>query len=266
MLKSQLFDETAPVAPPPRSSSRRLGGRLAGEIRPVSGLDPEEREQMFALLQRFFHGVTRPGFDRDLAEKEWAILLKDGPKGEIRGFSTLMSYDSEWARSPVRVLFSGDTIIHPDYWGETVLPRLWARLVFRLAAETPQTKTFWFLISSGYKTYRFLPVYFRKFHPSCDRPTPPAMKGLLDAVALRKFPEEYEPATGIVRLSASTPLKKGVAEVTPARHRDPHVAFFLGANPEYGTGDELACLTEISPDNLTRAGRRMLGLKEEPRP
>jgi hypothetical protein len=264
MLKSQLIDQPTPVAPKSRGSARP-GGQLAGEIRRVPGLDSGEREQMFALLQRYFHGVTRPGFGRDLAEKEWAILLRDRQCGEIMGFSTLMSFESEGAGATVRVLFSGDTIIHPDYWGETVLPRLWAQLVFRLAAEIPGKKTYWFLICSGYKTYRFLPVYFRDFYPSCRHPTPLAVKGLLDVVAMQKFPDEYEPATGIVRLSASTPLKKGVAEVTPARHRDPHVAFFLGANPEYGTGDELACLTEISPDNLTRAGRRMLGLKEEPR-
>ena len=46
---------------------------------------------------------------------------------------------------------------------------------------------------------------------------------------------------------------------------DPHVAFFLKRNPGHGDGDELVCLTELSDDNLTRAGRRMVAPVINPR-
>ena len=39
--------------------------------------------------------------------------------------------------------------------------------------------------------------------------------------------------------------------------RDRHVAFFAEKNPGHERGDELICLTELSYENLTAAGRRM---------
>jgi hypothetical protein len=162
--------------------------------------------------------------------------------------------------APVVAFFSGDTIIDQGAWGETVLPRLWAQHVFGLAAAIPSARAYWFLISSGYKTYRFLPVFFRTFYPTYSAPTPPHAQRTLDALARLKFPDEYDPASGVVRFAQATPLRPGVADLSEARLSDPQVAFFVAANPGHAAGDELACLTEIAPANLTAAGRRMLGL------
>lgn len=233
--------------------------RLAGCVRRVTELTSIERDRMYALLAHYFVNVTWRQFARDLAEKEWVILLTDAA-GQIQGFSTLMRLRTVVDDEPVVAFFSGDTIIHSDYWGETVLPRLWGRHVFRLAESMQDARVYWFLISSGYKTYRFLPVFFREFYPTCERPTPPAIQRRLDALAQLKFPGEYDPGRGVVRLAAATPLRSGVAEITEQRLKDPHVAFFMVANPGYVRGDELACLTELTPANLTAAGRRMIGI------
>jgi hypothetical protein len=214
---------------------------------------------MYHLLARYFTNVTRLQFDRDLAEKEWVILLADPSSGQIQGFSTLMRLQILVEGQPVVAFYSGDTIIQQDYWGETELPRLWGRHVFSLAETISDTQVYWFLISSGYKTYRFLPVFFREFYPTYQRPTPPASKWLLDALAQLKFPAEYNPETGIIRPAEASPLRSGVAEVTPRRLKDPHVAFFVSANPGYARGEQLACLVELTRANLTAAGRRMLG-------
>ena len=48
------------------------------------------------------------------------------------------------------------------------------------------------------------------------------------------------------------------AGVKSNRLKNAHVAFFKSINPGHTQGDELVCLTEIDPDNLTRAGRRMV--------
>jgi hypothetical protein len=47
--------------------------------------------------------------------------------------------------------------------------------------------------------------------------------------------------------------------VTAARLKDPAVALFASLNPGHVAGDELCCLTVLSAENLTRAGRRLLG-------
>src|SRR5690349_23459155 len=50
---------------------------------------------------------------------------------------------------------------------------------------------------------------------------------------------------------------------SPQRLKDPHVSFFINANPGHVGGDELACLAELSRANLTPAGRRMVGEPEQ---
>ncbi len=66
------------------------GARLTGEVRRVADLSAEEQTQMYDLLAHYFANTTRRQFQQDLAEKEWAILLRETATGNIQGFSTLM--------------------------------------------------------------------------------------------------------------------------------------------------------------------------------
>ncbi|HZS07034.1 MAG TPA: hypothetical protein VFD58_19515 [Blastocatellia bacterium] len=245
--------------PSEMESGVRDASRLEGSVVRVTELTETDRAGMYGLLEMYFARTTRQQFDGDLAEKEWAILLRDSESGGVQGFSTLMRFSVEIENQPVVAFFSGDTIIAREYWGETTLPRLWGRHVFRLADEIHDARVYWFLICSGYKTYRFLPVFFREFYPHCERPMPAAIRQLLDTLGRLKFKNEYDAGRGVVRFAHATPLHEGVADITEQRLRDPHVAFFARANPGHARGDELACLCEITRGNLTPAGRRMVG-------
>jgi hypothetical protein len=241
--------------------ARPSPSQLFGQVERIEDVSPTQRSHMYTLLATYFSNVTRSQFEADLAEKEWVILLADATSGQIQGFSTLMRLNVSVAGQAVVAFFSGDTIIHHDYWGEVALPQIWGRHVFSLAELSgTEARVFWFLISSGYKTYRFLPVFFREFYPHFQTPTPPFFKHTLDVLAQLKFPGQFDPTTGIIRLAHAAPLRAGVAEVTARRLQDPHVAFFVKANPGYARGDQLACLVELTQANLTPAGRRMLGL------
>jgi hypothetical protein len=197
---------------------------------------------MYELLAYYFARTTQAQFERDLAEKAWAILLVAPLDGHIKGFSPLMRFQSTLD------------------WGEIVLPRLRAQHVFGMAEAAPDIAAYWFLICSGYKTYRFLSVFFRHFYPTCQGPTPPPLKRLLDNLGRQKFADEYDSRQRIVRFNQATPLREGVAEIQARRLKDPHVAFFAAANPGHIRGDELACLARLTRANLTPAGLRMLGL------
>ncbi|MGE0492574.1 MAG: hypothetical protein AB7S38_25390, partial [Vulcanimicrobiota bacterium] len=190
--------------------------------------------------------ACRQTFEVDLSEKHWVLLLES--QGRIQGFSTMMRLKFE-GRS---LLFSGDTIVAPAARGSANLAQAWARHVFGLVDE--EGPLYWFLIASGYRTYRFLPLFFQEFYPRFDRPVPPAIGCLLDGVAKQKFGERYQ--KGVVVPACPTPLQQ--VEVPPGRRRDPHVGFFLERNPGHRLGHELACLALVSRPNLTAAGRRML--------
>ncbi len=236
--------------------------RLTGSVVKRAILTSTERERMYDLLAAYFLHTSREQFESDLAEKESVILLHDITDGQIQGFSTLMRILMTIDERKIVAFFSGDTIVAREFWGETILSRLWSQHVFAEAdlirSKSPDALVFWYLICSGYKTWRFLPVFFKEFYPHPNGPTPPHLKRITDALGERKFPGEYYPDEGVVRLRAATPLREGVADVTEERLRDPLISFFQRINPGHINGDELACLTEISSGNLTRAGERML--------
>jgi hypothetical protein len=236
--------------------------RLAGTVVPRADVTLEERNEMYALLQTYFAGTDRARFEADLREKESVILLRDVGSGQIKGFSTLMRLTTSIDEQEIVAFFSGDTIVDRDYWGETVLSRIWGQTVFaeadRVVADHATATIYWFLICSGYKTWRFLPVFFREFYPNALAPTPPHLQRILDTLGTRKFGDQYLPGSGIVRFRAATPLRHGIANVTDERLRDPQVAFFARMNPGHSDGDELACLAELSRSNLTCAGSRMI--------
>lgn len=223
------------------------------EVLRREALTVSDRDEMFALLATYFTNVRRDVFERDLGEKEWVVLLRDDD-GRVDGFSTLMTMHIGGAT----VFYSGDTIVDRARWGSADLPRTWSRHVFKLADELRTRDVYWFLISSGFRTYRYLPLFFREFYPKAGRATPPETKVLLDGIARAKFGDAYDAATGVVRLATPAPLRAGISDADARAERDPHVAFFVETNPGHAMGDELACLVRIGRDNLTPAGQRMV--------
>jgi len=212
---------------------------------------------MFALLSAHFDGVARETFEADLDAKDHVILL-EGEEGALQGFSTLHVYESGAGGTPVTVIYSGDTIVRRELWASPVLARTWIGAAARLAWGPGARDAYWLLLTSGFRTYRFLPVFYRRFYPRFDEPTPAPARRLLDALAAERFGASYDPARGIVRFERPQVLKPDLLDVPPGRARDPHVAFFLEANPGFVRGEELVCLTRVDEDNLTPAGRRML--------
>lgn len=216
-----------------------------------------EIRAMFALFCENFDGATPDLFKRDLSNKDWVILLRDIESSCIQGFSTLALYEATVCGQHLSVVYSGDTIIRPAFWGTPELPHAWIKTVLEKSAHMPQP-LYWLLISSGYKTYRFLTVFYKEFYPRYDKPAPPEQQTILDHLAAERFGLDYHRDLGIVRFTnGATPLREGVAEVTAERLQDPHIAFYVARNPGHAHGDELVCLTQIHPDNFTTAGRRM---------
>lgn len=220
-------------------------------------LTKSDIRSMFRVFSEYFEYTSPEYFERDLNDKNWVILLRDAETGELEGFSTLALYEILFKGKPLSVVYSGDTIIRHEYWGTPELPRSWIHTVLEKSANMSQP-LYWLLISSGYKTYRFLTVFYKEFYPRFDKPTPPDTQAIMEHLATQRFGSDYLCEEGIVRFKeGATPLRDGVAEVTDERLHDPHVAFYISKNPGHTHGDELVCITQVHPDNFTPAGRRM---------
>ena len=119
---------------------------------------------------------------------------------------------------------------------------------------------YWFLIVKGYKTYRFLPLFFHEFYPRCDTVTPSWAQRLINRLGASRFPSQYDAHTGLVRAQPNgCRLRAGVADITTQRLRDPHVRFFAQSNPGHTAGDELCCVAPLTRENFTAAARRVIG-------
>ena len=224
---------------------------------PRADLAAAQTSEMFSLLAAHFEGVTRAQFERDLTEKSHAILITRDER--LVGFSTLLAYETIFEQTPVSVVYSGDTIVASEAWGTTALPRAWIAAVNGLRATLPQGRYYWLLLTSGFRTYRFLPVFWREFFPCFERAVPPESQRLLHHLARERFGAQYDPGSGLVRFTQPQRLRAELNQIPEGRAAaDPHVEFFTRRNPDCARGDELVCLTELAPENLTAAGRRMV--------
>jgi len=215
---------------------------------------------MLQLHRQSFARVDEAKFRADLDEKDWVIALRDA-SGLIVGFSTQRLVSLELEGTTHRFLFSGDTVVERTHRRQTGLAGAFGHLMLRLIELHGEDKLYWFLISKGFRTYRFLPVFFRRFHPDPLDDTGQAgrLRPLLDGVATWMFGPAYAPDRGVVTLDTPTDRLCGAdAEVPPSRRRDAYIRFFLDANPEWCGGVELACLAPIRHDNLNDSALRVI--------
>lgn len=222
---------------------------LSGRIERVEDLGPVTRADMFNLYAQYYGGTSEALFFGDLADKQYAVILRDDG-GRLQGFSSIKVWQEDFAGQTIRVMYSGDTIVHQDHWGQQALAFTWIDFSGALKSAAPQFPLYWLLLVKGHRTYRYLRAFYRVFHPAPLRETPPEAQRLIDHLARGKFGAFYDGNTGVVRFPQSRGhLKPDWAEVPQKDRRRPDVFFFLERNPGYARGDELVCLAEVSLDN-----------------
>jgi len=230
---------------------------LNGRVERTAGLDGATRAAMFTLYQHYYGGTSEALFFDDLKDKQYAVILRDDG-GTLQGFSSIKVWEEDVAGRRFRVMYSGDTIVHQDHWGQQALAFTWIHFSGALKSAAPDVPLYWFLLVKGHRTYRYLKAFYRVFYPAYNRETPPEAQALLDHLAGQKFGRFYNPATGVVHFPESRGhLKADWAEIPEKDRKRPDVRFFLERNPGYTRGDELVCLTELSRGNQAPLAARL---------
>ncbi|WP_212800523.1 hypothetical protein [Pseudomonas sp. St316] len=205
---------------------------------------------MFDIYAASYCDTSRARFNQDFKDKTHCIVLRDADE-VIVGFTTLKLYEKTWFGKPIRVMFSGDTIIDREHWGSQRLAFAWMRLAGEIWQDRPDVPLYWFLICKGHRTYRYLDAVALSYAPRAGTVTDPGIQALMDYLAIDCFGQAYDPKTGV--LSFEVPQGRLTTELAqvPAPHlRLENVLYFLEKNPRYAAGDELVCLCELHPDNL----------------
>jgi len=227
-----------------------------GNIVRRSAVDRDTRAAMYELFCQQFDGVSFDVFSDDLDEKNWVLLLHSDD-GKLCGFSSMHIYDTNVADREIAVVYSGDTVVDSATWNDSALSYYWMGAIDYLRRLYHKEVLYWFLMVSGYRTYRFLPVYSACFYPRYDEETPDDIQLIMDTVAGARFGNNYSRESGLVHLNSPATLKAGYCGIPENRLTDPHIAYFAARNPNHEQGDELVCFAVLTEDKLTRLGRRM---------
>jgi hypothetical protein len=241
------------------ASAAKRSGKLAASLVAPRDLDRNTLDEMWSLFARYYIDVERETFEADLLEKDHVILLCDGGDGSVQGMSTLKVYDLTVQGRRTCSVFSGDTIIDDGYWGQSALHWAFLRYLARVKLANPGTPVFWFLISKGYKTYLLLARNFPTHYPRHDRPTPPWEQALLDQLAIERYGDCYDPATGVLTFEDKQGrLCERIAPVTPELLEHADIRFFVEKNPGHTRGQELCCIGRVGVDYVTYCAMRLL--------
>ncbi len=225
------------------------------EIKSPLDLKSSELRTIAGLYLDYYAGTDRTRFLGDLWKKREVLLVKHNDR--IVGFSTLQIYPYQWRGESIRVVYSGDTVVEREHWGQQALAFRWVQRITEIKQECPDMPLYWFVIIKGHRTYKYLPAFGKSFYPhwSIDRSD---LKPLADYLAVDLFGDDYNPATGIIEFDRSHGyLKMEIAEPSKEELQKPSVRFFLEKNPNYRIGHELVCLCELEQANMKSFTRRL---------
>ena len=225
-------------------------------FRIISELSLDELDSISALYLDYYDGSNRETVLADLESKSEILLLLYGH--EIVGFTTYHIYDTLFEGELIRVIYSGDTVVHHKHWGQQKLGFAWLKRLGVFYKECTGMAFYWFLIVKGHRTYRYLPAFANSFYPhwEIDRSD---LRGLLNHIAKEKFQDSYDEKLGIIyHQNLQGYLKSDYAHPTDREKKHKAVEFFLKKNSGYLHGDELACICEIKENNFKPLTKRLI--------
>jgi hypothetical protein len=220
-------------------------------------------------MVRCYANKQRDRFEEDLNAKQWVILVRRQTDNHLVGFSTQTLLEVRISSQFVRALYSGDTVIDRGDWGDPALAHAWGNFVLGLIDRhsTGRRPFYWFLTTKGFRTYRYLPLFFHTYFPNLDVATPRREMSIIDAFGRRVGGKRYDPDRSIIRADQhSDYVRSEIANLGSRRESDPHVRFFDERNPDAVRGDELCCLAPLSRTNFTSAAYRVMGLRRQVEP
>jgi hypothetical protein len=222
----------------------------------VSELNGSMIDKMVSILDKYYANTTRERFEKDLFSKTAAICLFNPQNDELIGFSTLREFIHQLNGRDYVILFSGDTIIEKEFWGSQELVFGFGAYMISMMKRFPEHEIYWFLISKGVRTYRYLPAFFKEYYPNHKTQPPEKQQQIMDSLATLFFGEDYDQKTGVISVKNAQYLKH---EYLPGPYpRNEPEAFYFKMNPGFVRGDELVCLTALKTDNICDFIKRAL--------
>lgn len=207
----------------------------------------QDLEEMHNVFKKYYNNTDLNTFKNDLDKKNGAIILRKKSTGEIVGFSTVLEMRMIINGKKVHGIFSGDTIVEEEYWGNNPLNSAFLIYFIKKLMVNPFKPIYWFLISKGYKTYLLLTNNFVSYYP-CYSKDNKHLEDIMKGYCSYLFPENFNEKKKILDFGKGAQyLKGGVAEITVEMcEKYPKIAFFNERNPTWDRGTELPCVARAT--------------------
>jgi hypothetical protein len=227
--------------------------QVKARYQPIHKVTVHDLRAMYAVFRRYYDNISLEQFIEDMSGKTGIFVLRDDNENRIVGFSTLTSKKLRMGRRSVTGVFSGDTILESEYWGNRSLQvAFYVRMVLE-RFKRPFSPVFWLLISKGYKTYLLLANNFSRYYPDVEGRFD-WLEPYVDAYCRTLFPHAYCPDRKLLDFGEGSTHLKG--EVTPItremRERHPKIRFFEECNPSWQRGTELPCIGLVGYRDVVR--------------
>lgn len=218
-------------------------------------LNQSTQEKMAELYLANYDGTNLSLFQADLVDKDEVLLLYSD--SNLVGFTTFKIYLKDWNNQQIKILYSGDTIVDRNHWGQQALAFAWIGRMGEIKRQDPDIPFYWFLLVKGHRTFKYMPVFGKSFYPnwSIDRSD---LKPLAIILAEEKFGSEFNSTTGVVEFKTSRGhLKAEIANPSEEDMTKEAVQFFVARNPNYINGHELVCICEMEEHNMKPLTKRL---------
>ncbi len=211
----------------------------------VKEIAQKDITDMFLIFRRYYNNVSEEQFKEDLTKKDAVFLLFDKKHNLIRGFSTIAEINFKNYTG----VFSGDTIIEKEYWGQGTLGVAFLKYLFLKKLKNPFRPLYWFLISKGFKTYLLMANNFSNHYPRFEKEIDDKHQSILDSFANTLYPKDYLTNLGIISFKdkKKDSLKECIAPISQEMiNSNERIRYFATKNKNWQKGDELCCIAEMS--------------------
>ena len=209
----------------------------------LADIKPKQVREMYEIYECYYENTAYEIFANDLGNKSGAIMLFHPVTNKVVGFSTMVLHQFEFGRKNYTFLFSGDTVVMREFWGNRALQATFVKLVMKLRFRYPFDELYWLLISKGYKTYLLMANNYYVYYPHFEgkyKSLEPVLRHYLNTF----FADYYDQKTGLLNFGEDYQALKGeVAPITDEmRKNSPKIHFFEEKNPTWQQGTELPCI------------------------
>jgi hypothetical protein len=237
--------------------------RFSTETLSTSQLDDITIKRILEIMRSSFGGNFEEEIMKQINYIRTRIIFVK-TDGIINGFHLFSDLDSRIYPDSVKGIFAGDLAVDSDDPGMiNFLISSVIKEIFKSYIDPINVQWFWFYPIASYNLFKYLFNSHKKFYPNPDGIFPEYEKSILDDFASQCFKEHYNPETMLISYPQSYWVKAEAEIITERDRRDQRFKLFNRMNPNPRDGKDLACITELNRNNLTRLSTKLLTGNQE---